>query len=291
METVIAVGMAALLICAAAMKAAAPSSRAEAASFGVRGSLAQWLAWGGAIAAELAVAVLLILGVDAALAAAGALFGAFAVLHAAAIRRGAAGQRCGCFGKRGVVSWGAVARNAALAVVAFAAWAAVALDPSERTLVITGFAVLGLLVAALAVAVVALAREVGIMRLAMQSGGALEIPEEGPPLGARVEIGRWFETAGRDVALAVFSSAACPVCRGLSASVEFVARDPRIAVLVFDEHDDADAWAAFDAPGAPYAVALDSGGRVLAKGVVNSLPQLESVIATAVRRRAESAGV
>jgi hypothetical protein len=41
-------------------------------------------------------------------------------------------------------------------------------------------------------------------------------------------------------------------------------------------------------PGAPFAVALDRDGTVLAKGTFNSLGQLESVMATAERRRREA---
>jgi len=59
-------------------------------------------------------------------------------------------------------------------------------------------------------------------------------------------------------------------------------------VEVFDEHEDAAVWATLGVPGSPYAVALDLGGVVLAKGAFNNLAQLESVLATAARR--ESAG-
>ena len=50
-------------------------------------------------------------------------------------------------------------------------------------------------------------------------------------------------------------------------------------------------WRELEIPGSPYAVALDLDGTVLAKGTFNNLAQLESVLATAERRRAErSAG-
>jgi hypothetical protein len=42
-------------------------------------------------------------------------------------------------------------------------------------------------------------------------------------------------------------------------------------------------------PGSPFAVAIGRDGRVLAKGTFNSLAQLESVLATAERRRREGA--
>ena len=60
---------------------------------------------------------------------------------------------------------------------------------------------------------------------------------------------------------------------------------PSIELLTFDEVKDAGAWAAADVPGSPFAVALDADGTVLAKGTFNTGAQLESVLATAERRR------
>ena len=59
-----------------------------------------------------------------------------------------------------------------------------------------------------------------------------------------------------------------------------------MAVEVFDEVQDSEAWSQLRIPGSPYAVALDPDGTVLAKGTFNNLAQLESVLATAERRRA-----
>jgi hypothetical protein len=58
-----------------------------------------------------------------------------------------------------------------------------------------------------------------------------------------------------------------------------------VALRRFDEVADAEAWALADVPGSPFAVALDAAGTVLAKGTFNSGAQLESVLATAERRR------
>ena len=137
-------------------------------------------------------------------------------------------------------------------------------------------------VAALAVAVLALAREVGVLRLSAGSRGALEIPEEGPPVGTAqawaAAVARGPRTALR---LAVFSSEGCPLCAAVAPAVEHVAADPLLAVRVFDEHDDAPIWDAAGVPGSPYAIALSGEGVALAKGTFNSLDQLESVLATA----------
>jgi hypothetical protein len=139
---------------------------------------------------------------------------------------------------------------------------------------------------ALAVAVLALAREVGALRLALGPQAALEIPHEGPEIGSRVDLAK-FEPGGgtHELAVAVFTSEACHVCQALEPAVDFVARDPRVLLRTFDEYRDTQVWSALDVPGSPFAVALDLDGTVLAKGTFNTLGQLESVLATADSRR------
>lgn len=280
------VAVAAPLLWAAGSKLTAPGSRATLAVFGIDRPAMQRLAWTGVIVVEAAVAALVLLGLAGALLAAAGLFVAFAVVMWTAIRRGALGRACGCFGRRGQVSWQAVARSALLAAVTAGVYL-LRMAPSERTVVALALAGLGLGVMVLAVAVLGLAREVGVLRLALASGGALEIAEEGPPVGERVEFRPWSNTDDAELVLAVFVSAGCPLCRSLEPSLEFLARDPWLTVVVLDEERDQAAWRAFATPGSPYSVALDPDGTVLAKGVCNSLPQLESVVATAARRREE----
>ena len=159
------------------------------------------------------------------------------------------------------------------------------LSSDEWLAVGLGFALAG--VAALAVAVLALARELGTLRLALGPQGALEIPSEGPEVGGRTGL---VDAFGGDlvhgrIGLAVFTSEGCRVCRGLEPAVAAFDRDPRIAVRRFDEVADAAAWALADVPGSPFAVALGGDGTVLAKGTFNTGAQLESVLAAAERRR------
>ena len=117
---------------------------------------------------------------------------------------------------------------------------------------------------------------------------ALEIAEEGPRLFSEVAvIGRFAPDPEARLALAVFTSAGCHVCRSLEPSIRALANDPRVAVATFDEVDDAAAWDELGIPGSPFAIALDLEGVVLAKGTFNNLAQLESVLAAAERRRAE----
>jgi hypothetical protein len=148
-----------------------------------------------------------------------------------------------------------------------------------------GVALAGLL--GLAVVVAALAREIGVLRLAVGPQGALEVAHEGPEVGAYSGLAAAFGADLRPgrLGLAVFTSEGCGMCRSLAPTVAAFGRDPHVALRTFDEVAEADAWAAADIPGSPFAVALGPDGTVLAKGTFNTGAQLESVLATAERRR------
>ena len=134
----------------------------------------------------------------------------------------------------------------------------------------------------------ALAREIGMLRLRLGPTAALEIAHEGPEVGGRVGLVDRFELGSRaEFALAVFSSEGCHVCRALEPAVDSLRGEPSLAVEVFSEGADADVWEGLAIPGAPYAVAIERDGTVGAKGTFNNLAQLESIVATAERRRSE----
>jgi hypothetical protein len=138
-----------------------------------------------------------------------------------------------------------------------------------------GVALLG--VAALTVALLALAREVGELRLAVAPQVALSLEHEGPEVGGRVGLIDRFE--GRaPLKIAVFTSGGCSLCAALEPSLQLLANDPTVELATFDEHEDADAWESLAVPGSPYAVVLDAEGVVLSKGTFNSLYQLESLV-------------
>ncbi|MFN2545677.1 MAG: hypothetical protein ABR600_14060 [Actinomycetota bacterium] len=171
------------------------------------------------------------------------------------------------------------------------------------------YVVLWLVVAALALLALALARQIGILELRLGPRGALEIDGEGPPLGEAPEPIDAVDAAGRTAAiggpgtsqLLLFVSPDCPVCRDVIPSIGAAARIGRLAPLVISDgpapHLDRapapvvvseEAARAFGVPGTPYAVVLDDLGVVRAKGTVNSLEQLEGLVDTARRRLDES---
>ena len=257
---------------------------ADVRAFGLAGLHATVVVVATAVV-ELGLALGVALGFRAAAFAAAALMLAFAIALAVAIRAGRSGQPCPCFGAGSRIGWLAVGRNLVLA----AAFAAVPFVPdvelSTDTWLAIGLAVALGAVAVLAVAVLALAREIGMLRLRLPPQSALEVLSEGPEIGERSAlIERFDRRPGFRFAVAVFSSEGCRLCRGLQPAVVALGRDPQLGVRTFDEVADHDAWQDLAVPGSPYAVVLGLDGTVLAKGTFNSFAQLESVVAAAQQR-------
>jgi hypothetical protein len=274
--------LSAVLLVAAAGKARAGASGRDALRvYGLKSARLRAVAWGAAIAAEAGLAVAVAIDVDAAFAAAALLF-AFALAQVVAISRGHAGAPCGCFGGRSRLGWRTVARTALLGAAFLTLPLLPDAKPSTEAWLGIGLGVALVGVAALAVALLALARELGELRLAVAPQAALSIDHEGPELGGRVGlIDRFVGEA--PLSVAAFTSPNCSLCAALEPSLRLLANDPGVELQLFDEEVDADAWAALAVPGSPYAVVLAPDGEVLAKGTFNSLYQLESLLAHATR--------
>ena len=278
-----------LALSATAKVADATGARSSLATYGIRRAGAARVAWSLLVVVELLLAAGLAAAWRPLEWAAAAVLAAFALAQAAALATGRAGAPCACFGARGRLSGRSLLRSALLAAVALG----VALAP-RPALALEEWLGLGLAaallgLAALTIVVLALAREVGVLRMAASPQGALEVPGEGPAVGARAALEDFFDAPASDARLrvAVFASESCAMCQALRPVVAGFARNPHVVLREFDEVADADAWKAADVPGSPYAIALDADGTVLAKGTFNSGAQLESVLATAERRRAE----
>ncbi len=289
-HTALALILATVLAAGGLAKLAAPGRSAAALStFGLRTRPARAAGLAGLIVLELGLAVAVASGSRAAAYAAGLTMAAFAFCLGLVIRRGGAGAPCACFGGRSTVGRGSVARNIGLGL----AYVGLPDVPDARVSAV-GWLTAGLLVAlvglaGLATATVALAREIGVLRLSARPQLALELADEGPPLNEPVGlIERFGLDADAKLALAVFSSEGCPLCRALEPAVAWLAGDPFVWVLRFDEQADADVWEDLAVPGSPYAVVLDPTGSVLAKGTFNSGGQLEGMLASAERRAARS---
>jgi methylamine dehydrogenase accessory protein MauD len=177
---------------------------------------------------------------------------------------------------------------------------------------LVSYIVLWALVVALAFLILALARQIGTLHLRLGPRGALELDDEGPPLGEAPEAIDARDVTGRSVSvggpgraqLLLFVSPGCRVCREVLPSLPVAARVGGLSPLVIaDAADDAHGEGAsngapvivdpeiarsYAVPGTPYAVALDHLGVVRAKGSVNSLEQMEGLVETARRRLREA---
>jgi methylamine dehydrogenase accessory protein MauD len=177
------------------------------------------------------------------------------------------------------------------------------------------YVVLWVLVVVLALLTLALARQVGTLHLRLGPRGALEVDDEGPPLGEAPEPVPVTTLEGVPMSvggpgaphLLLFVSPGCPVCRDVAPSVgTAAAANGLAAVVVADAGEDEarhllgelrahsplavspELARAYAVPGTPYAVVLDRMGVVRAKGTVNNLEQLEGLIDTARGRESDA---
>jgi hypothetical protein len=133
--------------------------------------------------------------------------------------------------------------------------------------------------------VLALYRQVGVLTLRVGPGVALELAEEGPVLGeAAPELEALAETGPE---LAVFFSPGCRLCRQLAPAVRALARDG-LPVHVIYENEEPETFERWAIPGTPFAVHVVDG-IVVAKGTVNTLEQLEQLLAVGAERGAYAA--
>jgi hypothetical protein len=278
-----------LLGLAAASKLRSPRAAADGlATFGVPARLR--LPGALAVAAlEAVLAVGVAGGSDVLTYAAAGVVAGFGLVVGTALMRGRAGAPCGCFGPRSRVTGASVLRNVALAAALAAVPSLPRGTPGTQGWLVLALVVAFACIALLAVAVLALAREVGIVRLHLGPESALDVADEGPAIGSCVGLPLRIPAAERaPLTLAIFSSEGCRLCQSLSPVIAAFRHEPDLAVEIFDEVDDADVWHELKIPGSPFAVALDRAGSVHAKGTFNSYGQLESIVATAERRVAEA---
>ena len=256
------------------------------AAYGIRERLREPAA-ATLVAAELGLGALLVAGVAPRWPTLAAV--ALGVVFVVAVGRlrlaGVARLRCGCFGVRerstDLVLARAVTFTALAGLATAAAWLGAPSLAAEAWLGLA-LAVVALAVAALGVLVLALYRQVGVLTLRLgPPQGALEIAGEGPELAQ--EAPPLAGLAGRGSELVAFLSPACRICRDLLPGIRALDREG-LAVRVVDEGDESEAFRAWNVPGSPFVVHLVDG-VVAAKGLVNTLEQLDGLVATGRARR------
>ena len=147
---------------------------------------------------------------------------------------------------------------------------------------IASYVVLWALAIVLSVAVVALLRQIGVLHARLHPLGA-HFANEGPALGADAPPLPGVDYGRATTTLVAFTSPSCEVCKVLAPSLDALQRTYADVQLV--EVDLTDGRATFDAfqvRSTPYAVAVDGAGVVRGRGVVNSLEQIEELLAESV---------
>ena len=177
------------------------------------------------------------------------------------------------------------------------------------------YVVLWLLVVVLCVVVVALARQIGTLHMRLGPRGALEMDDEGPPLGEAPQPVDATDIDGRTVTIGgpghaqvlLFVSPGCMLCEQVLPALPAIASTNDLSPYVLTDVDATESAltfgpkrlsgpvvparaiaSAYAVPGTPYVVVLDRLGVVRAKGTVNNLEQMEGLVETGRRRAAES---
>lgn len=173
------------------------------------------------------------------------------------------------------------------------------------------YIVLWVLVVVLSILLIGLARQVGTLHLRLGPRGALELDDEGPPLGEAPPSMDTRDHSGRPVTIGgpgtpqflLFVSPDCPVCREVLPSLPVVSQVGQMAAYAISDSESEKGAReyrsvggvarlilgpgisqAYRVPGTPYAVILDALGVVRAKGTVNNLEQMEGLVDTARAR-------
>jgi hypothetical protein len=239
------------------------------------------VAWGVPVA-ELAVGLGLVAGWSPAGWAALGLLAVFSLALGLELATGSAPPACGCLvpggGRPGPLS---LVRNALLGAVALA----VALGVDVRLgdgFWLVSYVLLWAAVLGLALLVLALYRQVGVLHMRVAPTGAFEHDAESIPLGEPAPDGM----AG---SLVVFTSVTCPICAQIVHGLGALQSDHDVQVVHARDDDPlgADLHREFGVPGTPYAVYVDGEGLVRAKGAVNTLEQLEGLVLTGRNRERE----
>ena len=129
-----------------------------------------------------------------------------------------------------------------------------------------------------------------MLRLQLGTQGALEIAGEGPDLGSAESLAcRALDTeGGADGSASPSSPPRAATSARRSSRRSRTSPTTRMSRWASSTRSPTPTlWRELEVPGSPFAIALDAGGTVLAKGTFNNLAQLESVLATAARRRAQ----
>ena len=143
---------------------------------------------------------------------------------------------------------------------------------------VASYVILWVLVLVLSVAVVALLRQIGVLHARLHPLGA-NFAGEGPALESTAPPIDDVTYRDAPLTLLTFTSPGCEVCKVLRPSLDALRRGyPEVQLREVDLETARSVFDAFNVRSTPYVVAVDGGGIVRGRGVVNSLEQIEELL-------------
>lgn len=144
---------------------------------------------------------------------------------------------------------------------------------------VASYVLLWLAVVVLGLAVVALLRQIGVLHARMRPMG-VHFAGEGPERLKPAPDADRVDYATADLTLIAFTSPTCEICAGLMPGLRAMQSQYHELAVRQVDHGPAtlDTFAAFNVTSTPYLVAVGRDGIVRARGVANSLEQIEVMI-------------
>lgn len=145
------------------------------------------------------------------------------------------------------------------------------------------YVVLWVAVLVMAMAIAALLRQIGVLHARLQPMG-VHFAGEGPDRLKPAPLPDRFDYAAARFTLLAFTSPGCELCASLLPGIWALDKQYDDLAVHVVGHDAATAsiFAAFRVFSTPYVVAVDSHGVVQARGVANSLEQIEMMLIEAM---------
>ena len=144
---------------------------------------------------------------------------------------------------------------------------------------VASYVMLWVAVIVLGLAVVALLRQVGVLHARLRPLGA-HFAGEGPERHAPAPAAAAIDYGGAALTLLAFTSPSCTICESLAPGLRALRRQYTDLALYEIRHgaDTAGAFEAFGVRSTPYFVTVDRAGIVQARGVANTLEQVEVLV-------------
>ena len=148
---------------------------------------------------------------------------------------------------------------------------------------VASYVMLWAAVVVLGLAVVALLRQVGVLHARLRPLG-VHFAGEGPERLAPAPADEVFDYGAAELNLVAFTSPTCAVCAELRPGLAALgAQYDDVAVHVVDHSPvTLPTFVAFNVTSTPYVVGVDRDGVVRARGVANSLEQIEVMVEEAL---------